>query len=155
MLMIIAIQQSNFGDRTTYQSFFIVANASSRQFFSDYHQFDSKWEIGKVVWMTSIGLQKFLKYYHIIKFYFVGTIRITSVLESKRHDRETPQSLFIAPNVSPRWFFGFHTPYEQFSLKMLQKEDFSEKQVNLWIDVKKFLEAFQCYSLFLQTCWWS
>ena len=118
-------------------------------------QFDSKWEIGKVVWMTSTGLKKILKYYHIIKFYFVGTIRITSVLESKRDDRATPQSLFIAPNVSPRWFFGFHTPYEQFSLKMLQKEDVSEEQVDLWVDVKNFLEAFQCYSLFLQTCWWS
>ena len=39
MLMIIN-QQSNCGNRTTYQSFFIVANASSRQFFRFTTNFD-------------------------------------------------------------------------------------------------------------------
>ena len=158
MLMIIAINQSNFEHRTTYQSFFIVANASSRQFFRVTTNFHPIW-LKMRDWKSGLNdfhrPQIFFKSSHIIKCYFSGTNRITAVLESKRNDRATPQSLFIAPNVSPRCFFGFHTPYEQFSLKMLQKEDVSEEQVDLWVDVKNFLEASQCYSLFLQTYWWS
>ena len=41
--MIIVIQQSGFVDRTIYQSFFIVANASSRQFFRVTTNFHPIW----------------------------------------------------------------------------------------------------------------
>ena len=53
--------------------------------------------------------EKILGWFHDIKFYFAGIIRIISSSESEQNDRAASQSFFMVPNVSPRQFFGFHT----------------------------------------------
>ena len=105
--MIKAIQKHSRYVPNASKTFFIQRNARRQSFLCVFNPISSKW----LSWPSKRGCwrswgvelkcaRKFLKSYATAMFVFAGFLGIISIRRNKQGGRTTPQSIFIAPNVS-------------------------------------------------------